>query len=211
MRILTAAVFVCVLLSPAKSVAAQGVEVELSPFFGAALFLSDLGPARDGTLGTSTVPDLVQSNESSFSLGGRLGFDFGAVTVEGVLAYIPTEIATTGNTTHAADQSIILAGADLILKKEVNPFLGVFLAGGAGIKSYSADDPFEELQLDPLGFESGTDFSFDIGAGARLALTESAALRLDVRDYISSFEVLEESTTQHDLLVTLGLSWRPGG
>ena len=139
------------------------------------------------------------------------GVDLGAVTVEGMFAYVPTEIATVGNTTHAADQTIILAGADLLLRKEVNPFFGVFLAGGIGIKSSSSDDPFGELQLQPIGFESGTDFIFDFGAGAWLDLTESTALRFDVRDYISSFDVLEESTTQHDVLVTLGLSWRPTG
>jgi hypothetical protein len=211
MRVLSVAVCLGVLLLPGERAAAQGAEFEITPFIGGAFFLSDLGPARNGTLGAATVNDLVQSNNNSFAIGGRVGLSFGVVAIEGTFAYVPTEIATVGDVTHAADQSIILAGADVLLKKAVNPFFGLFAAGGVGIKSSSADDPFEELQLQPLGFSAGTDFMFDVGAGIWLDLFPSAALRFDVRDYISSFDVLGVSTTQHDLLVTAGLTWRPAG
>ena len=211
MRVFSVALCLGVLLLPNGRAAAQGAEFELSPFVGGAFFLSDLSPARNGTVGAATVNGLIQSNETSFAVGGRVGLSFGAVAVEGTFAYIPTEIATVGDVTHSADQGILLLGADVLLKKAVSPFFGVFAAGGVGIKSSSADDPFEELQLQPLGFSSGTDFMFDVGGGIWLDLFPSAALRFDVRDYISSFEVLGETTTQHDLLITAGLSWRPAG
>ena len=199
------------LLLPLPPLSAQGPDLELSGFVGASLFLSDLSPGRDATFGTSTVQDLIQYHESSFAVGGRLGVDLGPVTVEGTVAYFPTEITTEGNTTFSSDQTILLFGADLLLEKDVSPFLGLFLAGGVGMKTYSSDDPFPEIGLSPSGFESGSDVMFDVGGGLRLGLFQSAAIRLDVRDYISSFEVAGASEMQHDLLVSVGLSWRPTG
>jgi len=67
---------------------------------------------------------------------------------------------------------------------------------------------------DPAGgFTGGSDFMFNFGGGGRLAVTEVLSLRLDVRDYVSSFDAFENANseqgakTQHDVQVTIGLSY----
>lgn len=154
------------------------------------------------------VRTALQSHENSLTFGANAGVRWDRLAVEGQLAYASTSILTelSGLEDITTDQGILMLSGNVLYDILPGDFFDIFLAGGAGIKQYSADDPAG-------GFSGGSDFMFNFGAGGRLAVTEVLSLRLDVRDYVSSFDAFEDANseqgakTQHDILITIGLSY----
>ena len=186
-----------------------GQQFEGSVFVGAALPTQNLTDEFalnvDGAVRTA-----LQSHENALTFGANAGVRWDRLAVEGQFAYIPTNILTeiSGLEDVTTDQTILMFSGNVLYDILPGDFFDVFVVGGAGIKSYSADDPAG-------GFSAGSDFMFNFGAGGRLAVTEVLALRLDVRDYISTFDAFEDANsdegakTQHDVLITIGLSYSP--
>ena len=86
-----------------------------------------------------------------------------------------------------------------------------FVTAGAGIKQYRAADPFggwEENEVDISGYA---------GIGMELVVAPSASVRLQFRDYISTFDPdgpdfdQLETQSQHDIVLAMGFVFRVGG
>jgi hypothetical protein len=188
---------------------AAGQQFEGSVFVGA--FLPTQNLTEEFALNVEgTVRTALQSHENALTFGANAGVRWDRFAVEGQLAFVPTNILTeiSGLEDIATDQSILMVSGNALYDILPGDFFDIFLAAGAGFKQYSADDPSG-------GFSGGSDVMFNFGAGGRLAVTEILSLRLDVRDYVSSFDAFEDVTsdqgakTQHDVLITIGLSYSP--
>ena len=206
LRRLSGAALVCGLISAAPL---TGQQFEGSVFVGAFVPTQNLTeefPINvDGTNRTA-----LQSHENALTFGANAGVRWDRLAVEGQLAYVPTSILTelSGIEDITTDQTILMLSGNVLYDLVQGSFFDLFVAAGAGIKQYSADDPAG-------GFSSGSDVMFNFGGGGRLAVTEVLSLRLDVRDYLSSFDAFESDPNseqgaryQHDVLVTIGLSYR---
>ncbi len=55
-------------------------------------------------------------------------------------------------------------------------------------------------------FAGNEEFTWNVGAGYRLLVTDAVALRLDVRDHIFETDVLGEEETTHNIELSAGLS-----
>lgn len=180
-------------------------------FAGGALMVSDL--SDEFTIGTGTGSETaVQSHDNGLTLGARLGLRWTAFALEGTVAVVPTKLVTRleNSPDITEDQTILILGADALYSVSSGRFLEFFVAAGGGLKSYSADDPAG-------GFESGVDPMVNVGGGAQLFIAPNVAIRFDLRDYISRFDAFasipdanEPEKTQHDILLTLGISYRAG-
>jgi len=189
-------------LSPVQPLGAQTpMQLDITPFAGAAVFPGDL--ADDLLLCEGIVCDRIQgvSMKAGVAFGVHGGVRFGAWSVEGSFALVPTSLEGTSilGQTVSVDTNITLYGVDLLytLPSE-NPLLEVFLAGGAGAKTHS-----------PSGEKSQTNLMGNVGAGLRLWLSPSMAVRFEGRDFISSFDGEGSSSLQNDILFTVGLSFSP--
>lgn len=92
-----------------------------------------------------------------------------------------------------------------------------FLPGGAA----SMLEPFvsvgggvRHLELEPVAApeaRTATDPAATAAAGTRVRLWEGASLRLELRDFVSSYDAGEtgESRIQHDVQLSVGLGFRP--
>mgnify|MGYP001820751602 CR=1 FL=1 len=186
----------------------QGQQFEGSAFVGT--FLPTQNLTEEFSLNVDgAVRTALQSHENGLTFGANAGVRWDRLAVEGQFAYISTNILTeiSGIEDITTDQNIMMISGNVLYDILPGDFFDLFVAGGAGIKQYSADDPAG-------GFSSGSDFMFNFGAGGRLAVTETLSLRLDVRDYVSSFDAFEADAnseqgarTQHDVLITIGLSY----
>jgi outer membrane beta-barrel protein len=199
------AVLVLVLgLSPTHPLQAQTpMQWDLTAFAGAAVFP---GTAADEFLvceGLVLVCDRIQdaTMKAGVALGLHAGARFGAWSVEGSLAFVPTSLegtSTLGQTV-SVDTNVMMYGADLLytLPGE-NPLMEVFLATGIGAKTHSPNEG-----------DSQTNVMGNLGAGVRVWLSPSMAVRFEGRDYISSFDGESGSKLRNDLLFTVGLSFSP--
>lgn len=80
-----------------------------------------------------------------------------------------------------------------------------FVAVGGGVR---------DLSLDPVAApeaRSATDLVLTAAGGTSVRVWERTSLRLEVRDLVSEFDAGEggRGTWQHDVLVSVGLSYRP--
>lgn len=204
-RRLPGAALICGLLAAAPL---AGQQFEGSAFVGAFVptqnLTEEFSVNVDGAVRTA-----LQSHENALTLGANAGVRWDRLAVEGQLAYVSTNILTEISDLEdiTTDQSILMLSGNVLYDLIPGSFFDLFVVGGAGIKRYGADDPAG-------GFSSGSDFMFNFGAGGRLAVTEVLSLRLDVRDYVSSFDAFEldpnsqqGARTQHDVLITIGLSY----
>ena len=196
--------------------AAAQARFQITPFGGGMVFASDLSDK----FSTSEADFTGQTLNNSVALGVHGGLRFGSIAVEGTVAYAPATMVTISdielddNVQIAvfSDQHVLILGGNLLFYlPRSSPFVEFFFTGGAGIKRYSQADPFE-------GWEEGeSDPTFDVGAGLQLAVSPSASVRIDLRDYISSFDPDGESSdvlakkTQHDFLIGFGITFHPGG
>ena len=55
-------------------------------------------------------------------------------------------------------------------------------------------------------FAGNEEFTWNVGAGYRLLLTDAVALRLDARDHIFRSDVLGQEETTHNIELSGGLS-----
>ena len=207
------ALVISLILFSASEVRAQ-VGFEGSVFAGGAFFMTDLAKELNG---------LTRSHENGFALGARAGARWPRFSLEGELSYVPTNVVVKSSDGFEAteSQSLTMFGVTALVNFPLSLQWDAFLAAGAGAKSYTATDPTTKLGNPgqfPAGFESGTEVMFNVGGGFRLWIQDRWNVRLDLRDYISTFDAFastpqagELSQTQHDLLFTLGLGWVPGG
>ncbi len=178
---------------------------EVTPSIGGGLMLSDLPSSYRLTADGSTLVALdggVIDDALALGLTGgvRMGDRFG---VQADLRYLPTTVNahSAGNPT-VTDANIFLVSGNLSLFlpvgiRPIEPFLTV----GAGAKIY---DPDYE------GADTQSDFAVNFGGGANLHLTPVVALRIDVRNYLSSLDPEIsglDSEIQNDLLLSTGLTF----
>ena len=88
--------------------------------------------------------------------------------------------------------------------------LSIHLAGGLGVINRDGEFYDEGAGLFEESLDGGTDVTFVLGGGIRYGLSSRLSLRLDLRDYISSYrQELPggdlDSEGQNDILVTAGL------
>jgi hypothetical protein len=202
-------------LSAAAVPAAAQARFQITPFGGAMIFASELSdpfPASDPVYSAQTM-------NNSIAFGAHGGLRFGQFAVEATVAYAPATMVTFEEDQPSdevqlavfSDQAVMILGANLLYYlPQSSPFIELFLTAGGGIKRYSEADPFG-------GWDDGeSDPTFDVGAGFQLAVSPSMSVRIDLRDYISTFDPDvngEELATksQHDILLGFGLTFHPGG
>lgn len=225
-RVCSALSVLLLMIGIAVPVAAQdGAQFQITPFAGGVAFTQDLADITEAGLG---LPFVRQSLTNSGAFGTHVGVRFGQLAVEGTVGFAPTTLVTpssepvesTENGVEAEigvtqDQTVLLLGGSVLYYLPVNPFLEAYLAGGVGAKNYTEADFFG-------GWDAGeTDLGFNLGAGLELAVSRSVGVRLDVRDWVSTFdafanqrdqdpdEEIVESETQHDIFWNIGLRIRP--
>ena len=203
-------------LSAAAVPAAAQARFQITPFGGGMIFASDL--SDEFFIGDVGFSGQTLNNSIAFGVHG--GMRFGQIAVEGTVGYAPATMVTFSDEEISdevqlavfSDQSVLILGANLLYYlPQSSPFIEIFLTGGGGIKRYSEEDPFG-------GWDAGeSDPTFDVGAGFQLAVSPSMSVRIDLRDYISTFDPdgpdFEELPTksQHDILLGFGLTFHPGG
>ena len=192
-------------LSFAQPLEAQTpVKFELTAFAGAAVFpgtLADDLLVCEEILTCDRIQDV--SMKAGVALGAHAGARFGAWSLEGSLAFAPSsfEGTSTLGATRSVDVNLLIYGLDALYTLPTdNPLMEFFLAGGVGAKTHS-----------PSEGESQTNLGGNVGAGLRVWLSPSTALRFEGRDYISSYEGLTGSSLQNDLLITVGIAFSPAG
>jgi len=187
---------------PMQTLEAQTpLHLDVTPFAGAAVFPGDL--ADEFLLCGGLVCDRISQvgMKAGVAFGVHGGVRFGAWSVEGTFALVPTSLEGTSilGQTVSVDTNLTLYGVDLLYTlPSDNPLLEIFLAGGAGAKTHSPTDE-----------ESQTNVTGNLGAGLRVWLSPSMAVRFEGRDYISSFDGEGGSSLQNDILFTVGLSFSP--
>lgn len=194
-------------LAIAAPLAAQqpNVRFQVTPSIGGGLMLSDLPSSYRLTADGSTLTELdggVLDDALALGLTGgvRIGDRFG---IEADLRYLPTTVnAYSAGSRTVSDANVFLLGGNLSLFLPVGSGrIEPFLTAGAGAKVY---DPDYE------GADTESDFAVNFGGGANLRLTPAVALRVDVRDYVSSLDPDMsglDSEIQHDLLLSTGLTF----
>lgn len=186
-------------LGAAAQAHAQGhpVRFEVTPAAGATLFASDLPTEFQltGDFGDLIVLEGVEI-DPALAVGGRLGIRVGdAVGIGASLLYSPLNYTESGT---EQDGGLFMYGADVSwhavgVWERVTPFV----VGGVGAKTYD----FEGAELEH-------DLMWNVGAGFDVGLTQSLALRLEARDYMSIFDPSlhgVEDELQHDIALTAGL------
>lgn len=166
-------------------------------FGGAGLFLNDFAEEEGVAIGM----------DNSLALGAHAGVRFAdRFGVEGTFAFLPAEASlSSGDVSAGIDTNVLLYGASFLVNFPVRESnLEPFLAVGAGAKRYDADDVEGEET------EAETDLMWNFGGGARIFLSENVAIRLEARNYMSSFDPEEpglDTQLQNDVLLTAGLSF----
>lgn len=174
-------------------------QLDLTPFAGGALFVNDLASDMlvcDGGCERIQTPKM----DNGIAFGAHAGLRFGAWSLEGTAAMVPTSWSgeETGGGQRSVDTSVLILGGNVLYTIPTeNQLMEVFLAAGGGIKSHSPDEG--DSATNPMG---------NVGLGLRVFISPSMALRFEGRDYISPYE---DGNVQNDLLVTVGLSFSPGG
>lgn len=141
----------------------------------------------------------------SFALGGGIGVHLlGGFGVEGQLLFSPeVELQTVGTGDVVSDADVLAATAHLVYRLPL-PLIQPFLGAGGGVRRLSFDDPTA------LATEDESDLTGSVLAGAYVGLVPGLTIRLEARDYISSFTDPRSgnSELQNDLAFLAGLAWR---
>ena len=193
------------------------ISYELVGYGGAVFSLADLADGFTQDIGGAPVTFASAHMEHGFVVGVAGGARFGAIQVEGMAAYWPsTQVVVLASalpdlqTGYGASSNVLIAGLSALYNFQLaSTLIEPFLAGGVGIKKYDTDQPFAGAL-----FVSSTDLMWNLGVGARFPISASTALRIEVRDYMSSFDFKKDGLTsklQHDLVATVGLGVIFGG
>ncbi|KPK56635.1 MAG: hypothetical protein AMS21_12590 [Gemmatimonas sp. SG8_38_2] len=186
----------------------QQVRVGLSAFAGAYLPTNDLFDSVRLRPDTSSLIIFNLGQEPGLLVGGRLTVRFSRLSVEAEAGYafasldIPNAVVQAGANN---DASVFLGSVNAlydVIRAAFSP-LSIYLSGGLGIVARGGDF------LDQ--FSGTTSLSLALGGGFRYGLSRTTFLRVDIRDYVSSFTPTArsgfefDSKTQNDLIGTIGL------
>ncbi len=194
---------VTLLLASGTGVAAQGLEVEVTPMVGGQLFIGDLP-------GTFTLDDEDGSPvtfdgaeiEDALAVGGRVGLRHGQHLGFGAtVLYSPTTLTEASGA--ETDLGMWVYGVDATYyTPSPSPLAQPFVLAGIGGKTYDLE-----------GLDPATDLMWNVGAGLDLQFHPRAALRLEARDYMSLFDPevgTADEELQHDLGLTAGFRFAFG-
>jgi opacity protein-like surface antigen len=186
---------------------AQGIRFQVTPFGGGAIFASNLTDAffLVDEAGNTVVFDDSEL-ETAFAVGLHAGGRKGRLAIEGTFAYVPTDFSGfTESQPIKFDTNLLLYGGD-ILYYFANPHsVEPYIAFGLGGKHYDVD--VEDA-------ESVSDFTWNVGFGISFPLSEDLSLRVEMRDYMSTFNPELpgiDSGLQNDFLLTAGIGFGFGG
>lgn len=141
------------------------------------------------------------------AFGGGVGVRLlGTLAVEGQLLFAPgAELQTVDRGIEVTGAEVLTATGYLLYQFPL-PVVEPFVGAGGGVKRLSFDDPTV------LGTDDESDLTGTVLAGAYVDLIPGWTIRVDARDYISSFSdprVADgDSELQNDLVFTAGLAWR---
>jgi hypothetical protein len=141
--------------------------------------------------------------DNSFVAGGRFTiWGKSMLGVEFVAGYSPASIKVAGATINGTQNSEVLLGG-LKLMLGVSPAasgLGFFVGAGPAFIRRGKDVMHSN--------QSQTDFGAVVGAGLRLPLGETIAVRFDAEDYMYGGDFSGTKEFQNDIALTAGLSVR---
>ncbi|MEE9134172.1 MAG: outer membrane beta-barrel protein [Gemmatimonadota bacterium] len=205
-RLAQAAVLLAISAAPLQG----QVRVGLSAFVGGYLPTNDLFNSVRLRPDTSSAIIFNLGLEPGLLIGGRLTVRFSRLSVEAEAGYafssldIPNVLVDAGA---SDDASVVLGSVNAlydIIRAAFSP-LSVYLSGGIGFVARSGDF------LRTL--EGTTDLALAFGGGFRYGLSPTTFLRVDIRDYISSFAPRArggfqfDSMAQHDLIGTIAVEF----
>ena len=193
------------------------------PWAGVFLPTSDLASEQNIEQPVSGLPATVtlsQQTGPAFGLRGSRSLTARlAVELEAFLSL--SEIELTGVrpgigplTEPSRDAYVLVIGADImyeIFRAPFTPF-AVHVLGGAGVVIRGGDFFDEEGGFFSGMIDGGTSIAGVAGAGFRYGLSSRFGLRLDVRDYISSYsQTIDgqdlDSELQNDVVISGGLEF----
>ncbi len=189
-------------VAAAPAPAQTPLRLQVTPKIGGMLFAGSL-PARFAMIGQGDTPIELADAElkSSLAYGGDVTVRIGErLGVQGVVSYAPASLDSKSAAFDKFDVNILNYGAGLALYLPVNHRFEPYLAGGFGYKTYD---------YKYTGVKKETDYAWNFGAGVDAKLFSVVALRLEARDFTSSFDSgLENvsSQAQHDLALSAGLT-----
>lgn len=181
---------------------AQLPGIEISPFVGAFVPLTDLVDEE--------AINLTASQKEALVVGGRVKVKFpGPLGVEGTFMYALSDIESddAGDVVDV-DASVWALSGRLVYTFGL-PAVPVSFNASGGVALVSHDPDIE-------GAESETDVGGVVGLGLRLDPPGLLAVRLDVEDYLYSFQPEGEpgeefeSRFQSDVVVSVGLVFELG-
>ncbi|UCC73261.1 MAG: outer membrane beta-barrel protein [Gemmatimonadota bacterium] len=200
-----------------SSLSAQA-QFAVSAFGGVYLPAADL---LEGTFAIDGGVRLKYGQKTSAVLGGRAAvWPTDRIGIEAEFAYLPSKVEGTwvgGDLvpqTGEDDASVFLGSLNLmysLIRPPLEPF-SLYVSGGIGYVSRGGD--FFDI------LEDNSDIAGVFGVGFKYGIARSTWLRLDVRDYISSYEEKAlsevateggESKMQNDLLIVASVELVFGG
>jgi hypothetical protein len=186
---------------PAAAVSQEGYRFQITPFVGRGVFSSNLTDAFF-VLDDNGNPVLFDDAEleSALALGLHAGVRRGRFAFEGTFSYVGTDFSGHSEFESVSfDTNVLLYTGSFLYYFENPGGVEPYLLLGAGGKHYDPD-------VEDGG--SVTDFTVDAGFGVAFPLPYGLGLRLEMRDYVSSFDPGFEgvdSKKQHDLQLTAGI------
>jgi hypothetical protein len=182
---------------------AQLPGIEVSPFVGALVPLTDLVD--------EAAIDLTASQKEALAVGGRVKVKFpGPLGVEGTFLYAFSDVESDDAGEVVDVNSSVWAASGKPVYTFGLPMVPVSFNASGGVALVSHDPDVE-------GAESETDVGGVVGVGLRLDPPGLLGVRLDVEDYLYSFQPeseegieLADSQFQSDLVVSVGLVFELG-
>ncbi len=213
-----AIVLALALIATPSAVSAQEIQVAISGFGGAAIPTADLVDVLIPQVGAFSL-----GHEVGFTAGGRVAvWPTSRFGIEAEGAYVGSDVKVVGILAgFAADTSISanlfigsLNAVWAVLAPPLEP-VALYLSGGIGYVSRGGDFF--------TGLDDTSDIAGVVGIGLRYGVGPGWRLRVDVKDYLSSFknEALDQqlqaaggagSQLQNDLVLSAGveLFFTPG-
>lgn len=162
------------LASPAPTPAQEATTFELSVFGGGTFTVGDLADEFTVTFGGESFGIESAHMDNGFSVGGTAGVRFGALQVEGIVAYWPSTqvlVLPSGlpgvEGSFRAESNVVLAGGNLLYHLVVpNTLIEPFFSVGAAVKSYDTQQP-----IGGTLFVAPSNVSVSVGAGVRVPIS----------------------------------------
>ena len=184
---------------------AAGFDVKVNPRIGAYVPLSDITQAQ--AAGAEIVEEMTGS--LALGLGVELQLPVLPFSIRGNLDYATgSEVRVTEDGVErdeGVETTLLAVSGDLVFRPLPQIILvQPYVFAGGGLKQYDVGD---EATLN--SFRDESDPTLHVGGGLDLSLGP-LAVNAEVGDYISWYDVqaadTDETETQHDLFVTVGIS-----